>query len=306
MLKKFFFILTITTFFFLGSKNALAQGCPVVGFETSGCFTCWYNDSIGACGFGGNPSGDNFCNPGFGVTVSVCDNVGTDNFQCNAKVTACITNAETKYYCKDGLSCSECDNDPSTTTPDCPSSETIYSGIGPCLPHCPITQLNACEQPSIGGTCREACSSTEQEVFGIANCTGLTPRCCKPANAGPVATTIGGIPVNLPCNPALNPDCDPTCPASDGTRGINTAAGCISVTTNGTIIFFLRLALAIGGGIAILLIIYAGIQIQTSSGDPKRLMAGKEILTSALVGLILLIFSVFILRIIGLNLLGIF
>jgi hypothetical protein len=45
--------------------------------------------------------------------------------------------------------------------------------------------------------------------------------------------------------------------------------------------------------------------ISTSAGDPKKLQAGKELLTAAISGLLLLIFSVFILRIIGVEILNI-
>jgi hypothetical protein len=60
----------------------------------------------------------------------------------------------------------------------------------------------------------------------------------------------------------------------------------------------------IGGGIAFLLIIYGGFLVMTSTGDPKRLQAGQELLTSAIGGLILLILSMFILNVIGINVLG--
>ena len=42
----------------------------------------------------------------------------------------------------------------------------------------------------------------------------------------------------------------------------------------------------------------------TATGDPKRIQAGQELLTSAIGGLILLIFSVFILKFIGVDVLG--
>lgn len=42
----------------------------------------------------------------------------------------------------------------------------------------------------------------------------------------------------------------------------------------------------------------------TASGDPERLKAGQELLTSAIAGLILLIFSIFILKFIGIDILG--
>lgn len=87
---------------------------------------------------------------------------------------------------------------------------------------------------------------------------------------------------------------------------INTAIGCIPIgDTNAFIGFILRWAVGIGGGIAFLLIIYAGFMIMTSSGNPDRLKAGQELLTSAIAGIIMLIFSVFILRIIGVNILQI-
>jgi hypothetical protein len=41
----------------------------------------------------------------------------------------------------------------------------------------------------------------------------------------------------------------------------------------------------------------------SSSGDPERLKGGQELLTSAIAGLIMLIFSVFILRVIGVDIL---
>jgi hypothetical protein len=87
--------------------------------------------------------------------------------------------------------------------------------------------------------------------------------------------------------------------------GINTAIGCIPINdTNAFIGFILRWAIGIGGGIAFLLVLYAGFMIMSSSGDPERLKAGQELLTSAIAGLIMLIFSVFILRVIGVDILG--
>jgi len=91
-----------------------------------------------------------------------------------------------------------------------------------------------------------------------------------------------------------------------GGNGVNTAIGCIPINdANALMGFFLKWAIGIGGGIAFILILVAGFQIITSQGDPKSLQAGKELLTSAITGLVLIIFSIFILQVIGVNILGI-
>jgi len=87
--------------------------------------------------------------------------------------------------------------------------------------------------------------------------------------------------------------------------GIDTAIGCIPVeNTNEFMGWILGWAVGVGGGIAFLLIIYASFMTMTSQGDPTRLKAGQELLTSAISGLIMLIFSIFILKFIGVDILG--
>jgi len=85
---------------------------------------------------------------------------------------------------------------------------------------------------------------------------------------------------------------------------IYTAIGCIPVTgTSEFVAWILGWAIGIGGGIALMLIIVASFQIMTSSGNPEKIQAGKELLTSAIAGLIMLIFAVFILKVIGVDIL---
>ena len=87
---------------------------------------------------------------------------------------------------------------------------------------------------------------------------------------------------------------------------IRTALGCINVQGIGSSVeSLLKLGSIIAGGIAFLLLVFGSFQVLVSGGNPKRVQAGKELITSALMGLLLIIFAVFILRIIGGSILGI-
>ncbi|KKS78244.1 MAG: hypothetical protein UV74_C0001G0091 [Candidatus Woesebacteria bacterium GW2011_GWB1_43_14] len=88
--------------------------------------------------------------------------------------------------------------------------------------------------------------------------------------------------------------------------GINTAIGCIPLSAEGMAGYFLARGIAIAGGIAFLLSVYGGYVIMTSQGDPGRMESGKSLLTAAISGLLLLIFSVFIIRLLGFQILNIF
>lgn len=63
--------------------------------------------------------------------------------------------------------------------------------------------------------------------------------------------------------------------------------------------------LGFAGVFAFMCILYASILMQTSRGDTEKIKRAQQLLTSCVTGLILIIFSVFILRIVGVNILGI-
>jgi hypothetical protein len=88
---------------------------------------------------------------------------------------------------------------------------------------------------------------------------------------------------------------------------IDTAIGCIPTDSNsGTTDFIVRWSIGLGGGIAFLLILFAAFRIMTSAGDPKKLQSGQELLGSAISGILFIIFSVFLIRMISIDILGIF
>ena len=57
--------------------------------------------------------------------------------------------------------------------------------------------------------------------------------------------------------------------------------------------------IGIGGGVAFLMMLLGAFQMMTSAGNPETLNAGKERLTSAVIGLLMVIFAVLLLQIIG-------
>ena len=94
-------------------------------------------------------------------------------------------------------------------------------------------------------------------------------------------------------------------PAPPASSGMWTAIGCIPTSLDGFLKTILPFGMGIGGGIAFLLMLFGALQIMTSAGNPEKLNAGKELITSAIVGLLLIIFSIFLLRLIGADILGI-
>lgn len=94
------------------------------------------------------------------------------------------------------------------------------------------------------------------------------------------------------------------CPAS-GTP-VLTALGNIPTEPEHLVTWILCNAVVIGSGLAFLLSLWGGVSIILAGGNPEKIKEGREIITSAISGLLFIIFSVVLLRIIGVNILGIF
>lgn len=87
--------------------------------------------------------------------------------------------------------------------------------------------------------------------------------------------------------------------------GVWTTLGCINVSQNGFIQSLISLGVQIGGGTALLCIMYAAFLLQTSQGSPERIKKARDLMTSCITGLLLILFAVFILRVIGYDILRI-
>ena len=180
-----------------------------------------------------------------------------------------------------------------------------------------FAQYDSCNQPS-----EACCGSYCHDEYGLDLACDMNinnPTCYSLSESTPPPDAP---PPDLPPPPDIpEPKTDPWCGDNvsgilNVKNGVNTAFGCI-ILFDANIVdgegadmslflsWILKWAIGLGGGIAFLLIIWAGFMIMTSSGNPERLKAGQELLTSAIMGLIMLIFSIFILGIIGVDILAI-
>ncbi|NMB56596.1 DUF308 domain-containing protein [Candidatus Beckwithbacteria bacterium] len=87
--------------------------------------------------------------------------------------------------------------------------------------------------------------------------------------------------------------------------GIKTALGCLPYEPRGFINWLLTFAVGIGGGIAFLLIVMGGISLITSTGNPENINKAKDTIFSAVSGLLFIIFAIFLLKLIGVQILQI-
>ncbi len=200
----------------------------------------------------------------------------------------CGLNAGTRlWYVKDNYCASN--EQPSGCEGSAIGNPSLPNCVCQAVPTSPVLLINTC-------TCNNL------RVVTGSNCQGSTPRAsCGNAYSGYV---------DCSCSPALSTTPPPhyTQPASylcsDG-LSVDTALGCIPVKMDKFIAWLLPYLFGIGGGIAFLLMVYGFILITTSKGDPKAVQAARETITSAVIGLLVSIFAIFILRLITLDILKI-
>lgn len=86
---------------------------------------------------------------------------------------------------------------------------------------------------------------------------------------------------------------------------MDTAIGCIPTTPGGIGNAIFKLAIRIAGAIAIILVIIGGFRVGLSHGDPEALQAGRDMITSAIIGLVFILLATVILGILGVDVIGI-
>lgn len=167
-----------------------------------------------------------------------------------------------------------------------------------------------------GGTC--TCTVGESRICGLTanNCAvGYQPKIsnysctCVTAGGTPLPTTHIGASALTETSNTCSLLQDPAKTTCDGCMNqenhVWTAIGCVEATSTGLLNKFLPFAIGIAGGIAFLLILFGALQMMMSAGNPEKLNAGKELVTAAITGLLLIIFSIFILQLVGVTILKI-
>ena len=86
---------------------------------------------------------------------------------------------------------------------------------------------------------------------------------------------------------------------------VNTVFGNFGTDPTSFIKMVFSIILSLSGGIVLISIIYAGYRIMTSNGNPEVLKSARERMTSAIIGLLFIIFSFVLLQFIGVDILGI-
>lgn len=276
----FAIILGLSVFF---TPKAYAQGyvyCQLTSEATAPCSVNPMNSS------GGSPIN---CDPGYkppcpGDQDCCLYYYSTHNQSCPSKIACVNPNAPTN----------------TVTPPPAPNVNDPcykYTLTNPSLMYC-----------GNGAPCQAGyyCQADQSEQIVITGCTGKCVRTPTPPSTGTsVITACGVVPTGTQrdnCNLCVDPKNNG---APNATPGVWTAIGCITTDPNNLLSTILRFALGIAGGIAFVLILFGGLQIMTSAGNPEQLNGGRELITSAIIGLIIVLFSVFLLQFIGINIIGI-
>ena len=250
---------------------------------------------------------NNQCNPGFDVDPAVCSNSDDCQRQVNNQCKS-VTSQQERCSCITGtctpdangsMLCSAC-NSP-TANAACTSSQPRFKcanpqvGCEPCTLGSPGCTLSAsdCVNSCTPSTKFYKCNTSQSACV---ECSSISEAGCTPLSTCQSSCTIAN-------NQKTSVNVRGNCPENN----IDTAIGCIPFNSLDKLSgFFIAWGLGVGGGVAMFVLIASAFMIITSAGDTAKLQTGKEMLTSAVAGIIFLVFSMFLLRVIGINVLGLF
>jgi hypothetical protein len=150
-----------------------------------------------------------------------------------------------------------------------------------------------------------------QREIGVVPCSNGSPSTPGDQNSPSCICLTAPTPVPIS---ALAPLCDKMTNSSERGRclscsqskgGVWTSIGCFNGNVSLFIGHLLEMGISMAGGISLLCIMFSAFQMQTSSGNPEKIKKAQELLTNCITGLMVIIFSVLILKIIGVDILRI-
>jgi len=173
-----------------------------------------------------------------------------------------------------------------------------------------VYPLNSLTAPPDGNTDPLVCSvpkitvskSTKPAEDLLPNTQKLTLN-YKCAPTGPFGTNP-----NTECSKASGLQCNPKTGSQididNNNPGMMTAIGCVPTRPKAFVEGMLKFASFIVGGVALLLMILGALQMITTEGNPELIKAAQEKFYSAIIGLLIIIFSVLFLQVVGVDVLG--
>lgn len=215
------------------------------------------------------------------VNSSLCTNSSTNTCASGYEPPSCQDYANQVGFCPLSLDCVFPNTTPSPG-PSVPPGSKCGSQGQTCCGTIPPLYCNSGFNPDNAG------------VPDSCKCKAIptpTPTAKVSAGATSIPTPPGGAGV--------------TCHSDLYATGIQTAIGCVPTDPTKFITAVGQLATGAGGGIALLLMIAGVFRMMTSAGNPDAVKAGSEQFTSALIGLLFIVFAVLLLKVIGVNILNI-
>lgn len=275
----------LTIFFlsalYLGIFLLSAVGQPIFSAEWSNTCKCLYN-----------------ANTGCTITMNQCN---PDNKQAQCKADSCDGSCECVAKGSTPIPIPTLPPGTCTCTKNndqCISDDNCNKVAGydaKCNDNCTACSCIQTQNPLCGGKDAVCCDPPDEECYPGLNLICVTEtqgRFCRGSDFQYTRQFVW---------------CDSKNGRTDVVTGkLYTAIGCIPTDNfNDFIGWLLSKLIFVASGIAFLLMVLGAIQILTSAGNPDKVKAGKELITSALSGLLFIILSVFLLKLIGVDILHI-
>lgn len=240
------------------------------------------------------------CNPSAGTRQ--CD----DNEVCDSSSRTCVESSLLGQTCNPSSNVNQCGSNrvcdtvtrrcvlpPSSIGQSCNSS----AGVKQCGSNAvcdPSTNTCVTIPSMVGRSCDP--SSGINQCGTYAACDAATKKCISTVeNEDKTWKLCQQIPTEK----------QQTCFDCFNNNGVWTAIGCIPTSPQEIIKTIVTIGMSLAGVVVLILILISAFTLSTSQGDPNKTKEAKEMLTSAIVGLLFIIFSVTILQFIGVSILNI-